>query len=745
MAEQPAFWRTRLRILDSGMVRKSLILLLPVCLALAADSAQAQRVLPTLFPEQRSISIRDPSQLQKARIPDSPPPSKVSDPQPDLQPFYFSLDEAIRTALQNTEVVRVLAGVTATTSGRTIYDPAVTNTSIDEANARFDPTLGLKNTWNRLETPSAIFGPDVPGPVIPGPLVPDPANPGSFIPGPPVPGPPVRGPPLITGLRTDNFNSTTNLSKQNALGGIWDLSVNVDPLRMSPGLFPLNPQTRSSTSIGYTQPLLKGGRIGANLAPIVLARIDTERSYFQFKDSMQEQVRGVIEAYWSLVAARTDVWARRQQVEQLTEAVRRIEARVAKDLDNAADLAQAKLTLANFRANLVTSEANVIQREAALRNILGWAPSDGMRLIPNSPPNTERFLPDWSLINELAGERRPDVIELKLILEADEQQWQIARNNALPQVDAVGLYRWNGLEGTMPNGASLSSNSGAFTDWTLGVNFSVPLGLRQSRAALRARELIIARDRANLQQGLHNAGHQLATSVRSLDQLYEQYLAFREARQAARINLDYQLVNYRLGRAILINVLQALVDWGNSVSSEASALTQYNAQLAMLERQTGTILETHGVVFYEERSGWVGPLGHFVEDVCYPKDLRPSQNVDRYPISDKPSEDAFDLQPPTNLRDRLPNVPYDDIKLQPLEDFLPPIPKPDDSQPAPNPKRPIPIPPPPDPPKNGAKPPATDRTVGQQAKSWFRRHSPNAPAIRPTGRQAVASSSNVEK
>ncbi len=697
------------------MVRKSLILLLPVCLALAADSAQAQRVLPTLFPEQRSISVRDPSQLQRTPIPESPQPSKVSDPQPDLQPFYFSLDEAIRTALQNTEVVRVLAGVTATASGRTIYDPAVANNGIDEQNARFDPTLGIKNNWNRVETPSA--------------------SPDSLD--------PMRS--LITGLRRDNFNSTTNLSKENALGGIWDLNVIVDPLRMNPGLFPLNPQTRSSTSIGYTQPLLKGGRIGANLAPIVLARIETERSYFQFKDSMQEQVRGVIEAYWSLVAARTDVWARRQQVDQLTVAVTRIKARVAKELDNRADLAQAQLTLANFRANLVTSEANVIQREAALRNIVGWVPSDGVRLIPNSPPNTERFLPDWPLINELAGERRPDVIELKLILEADEQQWQIARNNALPQVDAVGLYRWNGLEGRMPNGASLSSNSGAFTDWTLGVNFSVPLGLRQSRAALRSRELLIARDRANLQQGLHNAGHQLATSVRSLDQFYEQYLAFRDARQAARVNLDAQLLRYRTGQAILLNVLQALVDWGNSVSSEASALTQYNTQLATLERQTGTILETHGIVFYEERSGWVGPLGYFVEDVCYPKDLRPSQNADRYPISDKPSEDAFDLQPPTNLRERLPNVPYDDIKLQPLEDLLPLLPKKDDSKPEPSPKRPSPIPPPPDPPTNDAKLPATNLSVGQQAKSWFRRRSSHAPANRPTGRHAIASSSNTEK
>src|SRR3990172_2852049 len=98
------------------MVRKSLILLLPVGLALSADFAQAQRVLPTLFREQRSISVRDPSQLPRTPIPASPVPSTVSNPQPNLQPFHLSLDEAIRTALQNTVVVRVLTGITATTS-----------------------------------------------------------------------------------------------------------------------------------------------------------------------------------------------------------------------------------------------------------------------------------------------------------------------------------------------------------------------------------------------------------------------------------------------------------------------------------------------------------------------------------------------------------------------------------------------------------------------------------------------------
>lgn len=631
-----------------------MVVLTLTLLASWAGRAQAQRVFPTILPEQRTIQVRDPSQLAPYRIPESPVPSTVANPQPELEKTKLSLDEAIRIALENSEVVRVLAGTSATSSGRTIYDVAATNTTIDQQNARFDPTLSLNNTFNRLENPQAIF---------------DPLNPGQA---------------LITGVRNDSFNTTLNIDKQNALGGIFGFGVNNTPSRTSPNFAALNPLTRSSANVNYTQPLLQGGRIAANMAPIVLARINTERSFFQFKDAMQELVRGVVDAYWSLVSARTDLWARQRTIEQLSSAAKLAEARFRLQIDNGADLAQAQLALASSRANLVLSEANVIQREAALRNILGLPPSDGRVLVPSSPPNDNRFYPNWDQILELAAERRPDLIELKLIVEADEQQLIIARNTALPRLDAVALYRWNGLEGIVPNGSEIRSPSGAYTDWTLGVNFSVPIGLRQSRAVLRQQELIIARDRANLQQGLHNSGHQLATSVRSLEQLYEQYLAYREARRAARINLNYQIANYRRQRTIFLNVLQAITDWGNTVSLEAVTLTQYNTLLATLERQTGTILETHGVVFYEERYGSIGPLGCFLPEVCYPQDMRPTPNQDFYETSDLPAEEKFDLKSPPNLRD-MKAAPYEGIELPKQEGLPDPL---DPGSPGPEPEGP---------------------------------------------------------
>jgi outer membrane protein TolC len=265
--------------------------------------------------------------------------------------------------------------------------------------------------------------------------------------------------------------------------------------------------------------------------------------------------------------------------------------------------------------------------------------------------STERLNPDWDAILDLAAQQRPDLIELKLILEADQQRLRIANNRALPRLDAVALYRWNGLEGRLPDGTFVRADPNNFTEWQLGVNFSVPLGLRRERAALRQQELLIMHDRANLEQGLHAAAHDLAESLRNLAQYYEQYRAFSEARQAAWTNLDYQLADYREGRATLyLNVLQAITNWGNSVNAEAQSLARYNTELANLEQQTGTILESHGIRFVEERFCSIGPLGRAFRNRPYPMSSPPSDNTDRYPSGSEPSEKSLKIDEPAPFR-----------------------------------------------------------------------------------------------
>lgn len=611
-------------------------------------TANDASVFPLTKPEQRRIIYRNPASLPDVHIPATPAPPTVGSPLPEDAEQPLSLDEALRTALADSEVVRTLAGVTAVSSGRTIYDPAIANTNIDFQRAAFDPVLRSNNTWSQTEPPIAV---------------PDPADPNRA---------------LFGGVQTENYNLSAGLTQRNLSGGVSSLQFGNDASRFSPGSFLLNPQNRYGTEVSYTHPLLRGSGVCANRVPIVLARIDAERSYFQLNGAIQELVRGVIEAYWAVVFARTDVWAREIQVEQAEETVDRAEARFRLEITNVTDFALARSALANFRASLVTSRANLLQREAALQNIIGVPPTSPLRFVPVTPPTFERIIFDWNEVVEIAQVRRPDLIELKLILEADRQRLLLAENNAQPSLDLVALYRWNGLEGRMLDATRAGTNGNAATDWTLGVNFSVPLHLRADRAALRSARLLVERDRATLEQGVHAARHRLAASFRNLDQFYTQYEAFEAAREAALANLERQMAAYRGEFEVpFINVLQAISDWGNNVSRAAQSLAQYNIELANIERETGTVLETHGVFFYEDRFCALGPrcVGPS-RCATYPRDLRPSEHVDQYPVGDRPAENAFDLDAYPKSRGRMnpPNPPQDSTQLEeaPLE-ALPPL------------------------------------------------------------------------
>ncbi|MFH1923782.1 MAG: TolC family protein [Planctomycetota bacterium] len=616
-------------------IRSRLLSLVMVCAVLATVArgpARAEGVLATIFPEQRRMKIRQPSELPGARLPELPKPPTVSDPQRDSEPLTLSLDDAIRIALENSEVVRVLAGAGATASGSTIYDPAITSAEIDRARGGFDPTIGVQNTFDRAETPQGILDP----------LAPSGAR--------------------IDGDGINRYDMGLDLSKTTVTGGTARLGVRTTPLRSSVTGLPLNPETGSSVDLSFTQPLLQGGGHRANLAPIELARIDTERSFYQLKDNVQQLVRGVIEAYWALVFAEIDLWARELQVTRGEEVFNLHGGRRRTGWENKGPQWQAESALENFEANRIASEGNLLRREAALRNILGLEPSDGSRIVPVTPlptdwldsddPARPPYEIDWEEAFQTAQQYRPDLIERKLIIEADQQQLLLARNQALPRVDASALYRWDGLAGRAPDGTVIFSGPGQFTGWQFGVNVSMPLGLRESRAALRQRELALMRDRANLEQALHNVTHLLAETYRELAEAEKQYQAFTRARVPAQhtIKLFRAAFDPNIGGGILdssvLEIRVAIADWGNAVSSQAQALAQYHTYLATLRQQMGTILETHGIRFEENPYCSIGPAGRLSSGRWYPRERRPGPNEGQYESGSKPAMEAFDLEEP---------------------------------------------------------------------------------------------------
>ena len=578
--------------------------------------AEARRCI---LPEQRVLQYRAPSEFDGYALDPQGKVTTVETPD-ERTPELLPLDEALQLALAQANVIRILSGTTANSTGLTPYDPAITNTLVDQARAAFDPNLVLENSYSRNENPTAILDPGAPSGAS------------------------------IDATDVDRYRMGMSLAQRKTNGGTVSLGVTTQPNQVAvPGL-PLNPQTPTSVELGWTKPLLRGRGHLVNVAPIVIARLDTERSFYQLKDGVQEMVRSVIDGYWGLVFARTDVWARRQQVNQLEYAYRYFRSRKAVGLADLGDTAQAEVSLATFRANLIAAEADLLNREVAFLNVLGWSPDCPVRLIPTTPPLTDKCDLPWEDLLAQAEVHRPDLIERKIQLEADRQRLLVAGNDVLPQLDAVTSYRQNALGGRAPAGNIIRNEPLQFSDVSVGLNLALPVGRRGTRAALRQQQLALARDQALLEQQLHAAKHDIAQRLRNLDTFYSQYEAFKDVRKAARINLDRQSRLVASGgtstdRPIVLNLLQAVTDWGNAISSEALALTRYNAEIAALERSVGVILEDHGILFYEEAFLSQGP-GRRRNRAAYPQSTAPTENTPQYPIGDTPAEEAFDLQPP---------------------------------------------------------------------------------------------------
>ncbi|CAN5425126.1 hypothetical protein BH10PLA2_BH10PLA2_36760 [soil metagenome] len=182
----------------------------------------------SILPEQRTIEHRDPSELPAARIPENTPPRTVSDPQMNLPEWRLSLDEALRISLENARVIRILAGTQAVNSGQTIYEAAITNTTIDQEQARFDPVFNQRDTWTHSNNPSPIL---------------DPIN---------------FGRALLFDGQADTFQAETGLSKTNVLGGQAGLNVVNTNTYLNGVGNALNPQNNNSLALTYNQPLLQG-------------------------------------------------------------------------------------------------------------------------------------------------------------------------------------------------------------------------------------------------------------------------------------------------------------------------------------------------------------------------------------------------------------------------------------------------------------------------------------------------------
>ncbi len=566
-------------------------------------------------------------------IPKIAKPRTTNDPEAD-EIWPMTLQEAIRIGLDNSEVVRVIsfgaqgipvggfeptplnigagAGIASSLGSgtlQTVYDPAIQETQIAQALSVFDTGFITNMTWGKNTQPfnNAIAGGTI---QVGG----------------------VKS-PVISVQHLAQFQS--GLQKRTATGAQLGIVHNVNwayqnsTLQVDPSMYTTNLQ------LTLTQPLMgsapmpgqqQGPLVGleANRAPIVVARLNADAAVWRFKAEIMAMTRSIEQQYWSLAQQHVQLWSSEKAVELAREIVNREQAELVVGKGTVADVAEAQQRLEQFNLDLVTRTADVVTTERQLRNILGLPPADNRRIIPVTPPTEARLEPDWDSSVAQMITFQPDIVQSQLLVRIAELQLLVTRNQLLPQLALNVLYQFNGfgtrldsaeavmtgasikaiepIVAAQQRAAGVASNPGLYNNfrtWQVGFSFQMPLGMRSPLAQTRSAQYTLLRQRAFLQQVIHQTVHSLARFFLEVDANYKQFKTASRLRAAAAERLAAQRAYYEEGRITIDRFLDAVSQYAQAVALEAQYKTTYNISIVALEEAKGTLLAYDNIAVAE--------------------------------------------------------------------------------------------------------------------------------------------------
>ena len=524
----------------------------------------------------------------------APPPSARRPLESEKWPL--TLDEAIRIALQNSQVVRDTGGrvLTAPQGAVTVFDPA-----IQEA----DPRAGVEAALSAFDAQlTSTFGGEQT----------DRSFNNVFFGG------------GQAGVTTTLADFQTGISKQTATGTQFGVSNLTNYTRSSipPSDFQRFSSVFDTLFVGELRhPLLQGAGVefnriagpnasAGNYNGVLLARINSDVSLADFEAQVRNLLRDVETTFWELYFAYRDLDAKREGQRLSLEAWQLESQRVDAGIRTPDQEAFARqqyyanqASVENALSGNLNGTGGVYAVERRLRGLLGLSASDGRVIVPASEPITVDTVFDWHHSLRTALTRR---VELR------RQQWQVkrtdleliaARNFQKMRVDLVGQYRYRGfgddLFGDDRVSAFNSLATGDLQEWRIGMEISTPIGNRLGHTAVRHAELRQMRERVIFEEMERQVSHELNASFTELDRAYMVTRSHYNRRTAALVRLESERNKNDKGTADLDLVLDAQRQAVDAESGYYRALVDYNLAMMNVFLTRGTLLEHHRIKLAE--------------------------------------------------------------------------------------------------------------------------------------------------
>jgi len=476
-------------------------------------------------------------------------------------PLPVTLDSLIVSALHNSAQIKVFSDL-----------PLIRETAITEADAAFDWHAFMESRWNDISEP-------VGNTLTTG------------------------GPPRF---RDEQWTHSAGVRRKNTVGGRFEAAQRIGHQSNNSVFFLPNNQGTSRLTLSYTQPLLRGAGRVYNTSLTVLAGIDAKIAKDEFSRQLQSHLLEVTRAYWGLHLERAALLQKRRVYERAMTTLRDLEGRQQVDAVES-QLVRVRAAVTERRAELVrayTAVKNAQERIQALVNDPELAHVEQLEMVPSDLPTQTLIPADMQTSLSVALRQRPEIGQAVKQIKAACVRLNMAKNELLPQIDAVLETYASGLRGS-------SDIGGAWTDqfsegepsYSVGLLYEVPIWRRAPKARLQRRRLEVRQLQHQFQSTVETLMLEVKVAVREVGTSYRESSAKYQSMLAAAKQLEFieQRWKHLPGEERTVGLyLEDLLNAQERLAAAEfgflKAQTTYSLSLMNLKRAMGTLLQEEQIV-----------------------------------------------------------------------------------------------------------------------------------------------------
>ncbi len=538
----------------------------------------------------------------------------------------LQLEDAVHLALENSKIIRTLGArfatqggtrpqvgdaptvlLTSPTSVPSTFDPSIVETNplsgVEGALASFDALLSASATWEHDDVPQNAL---------------------------------LAAGSILNRVELQDIDTLqTGITKRSAVGTTVGIQTTATYTNSNSPLLESPHDNSLAVDFTLTQRLLRGGgllfnQIHGPLDPssgdtnlnnwsgVTINRINEDMSLADFEAAVRNLVNDTENGYWELYFAYRALDAAKVGRDSALETWKKIHAlAIANAKGGEADKeAESRDQYFTFRAQVEQALTDLYRTENRLRYLMGLAATDGRLIRPKDEPTTAKVVFDWTEVHQEALARSVELRKEKWKIKQLELELIASKNLLLPNLDFQGRYRLFGLGEDLlagddrsyrglPTDTILGTNAGASLEdnpapsWNLGFVFSVPIGLRRELATIRNQQLLLAREKAVLQDQELELSHEITDVVRNLDTQYHLMETNFNRRKASEEEVRAVEVAYEAGTVTLDLLLQAQQRRSDAEAAYYRSLVDYTRGIGTVHWAKGSLLEYNNVYLAE--------------------------------------------------------------------------------------------------------------------------------------------------